>query len=97
MRAVDCAACGAVVTARKSSWDQTSLQWDAAAQARCLERAAYRPLEPDRPNGDAFPGCSAMIDAVREAAVRGFLDVLSPDRLPTNPAHHSLDDLGGDR
>lgn len=97
MRAVDCAACGAVVAARKSSWDQTSLQWDAAAQGRCLERASYRSDQSDRPNRHGFPGCSAMVEAVREAAVRGALDVQSPDPLPTNPSRTDQDDLGGDR
>ena len=33
---VSCRRCGARVLARKSSWEQTSVQWDAAGTARCV-------------------------------------------------------------
>ena len=36
---VMCRNCGAHVLARKSSWNQTSVQWNAEATARCAERA----------------------------------------------------------
>ena len=35
---VACRRCGASVLARKSSWNQTSVQWSAQASAQCLER-----------------------------------------------------------
>jgi hypothetical protein len=90
MRPVDCAACGAVVTARKSSWDQTSVQWTAESLGRCRERAAPRPttVRPDRhnrPNTHGFPGCAALSLAVREAAVLGLLEVHSHEPLKRNP------------
>ena len=48
---VACRRCGARVLARKSSWNQTSVQWDAEASARCLERRDAR--EPGRALGSA--------------------------------------------
>lgn len=89
MTPVDCTTCGARVEARKSSWDQTSIQWSAAALATCAERRACtrRP----GPNGAAFLGCRALSQALREAVVHGDLPVQDTDELRTNPAA----ELGG--
>lgn len=87
MRPVECGACGAAVLARKSSWDQTSIQWSPDARTRCHERAVPHPAEP-RPNRNAFPGCDALRASVREAAVRGDLEVQSHEPLKTNPEAH---------
>jgi hypothetical protein len=38
MTPVTCGSCGARVLARKSSWEQTSVQWDAESVARCARR-----------------------------------------------------------
>ena len=38
MTPVDCGACGARVQVRKSSWEQTSVQWDGASRDRCDHR-----------------------------------------------------------
>lgn len=84
MQPVTCAACAAVVTVRKSSWDQTSIQWTGDALRRCRERQATT-TGSDRPNRRAFPGCAALTAAVREAAVAGDLDVQSSEPLKTNP------------
>ncbi len=84
MQDVTCGGCGAAVAARKSSWDQTTIQWTAEALALCAEHAAERPVT-DRPNRHAFTGCSTLTDSVREAAVRGVLDVHSQQPLPSNP------------
>lgn len=70
---VACRACGARVLARKSSWSQTSVQWNADAAARCLERAEAQGLE--APSGPAvFLACSALsasiVDAVRHGDLR---------------------------
>ena len=73
MTAVVCATCGARVDARKSSWDQTSIQWSAEARGACVERRASPPRP--GPNGAAFLGCAALSQALREAAVRGDLPV----------------------
>ena len=87
MQPVSCEACGAEVAVRKSSWDQTMLQWDAEALGRCLERRESPPESP-RPNRNAFSGCSALRDAIRRAAVAGELDVQSDEPLKTNPGGH---------
>jgi hypothetical protein len=83
MQPVSCGTCGAHILARKSSWDQTSLQWSDNALAACVERRASGPRP--GPNGATFAGCAALRTAVREAAVRGELAVISGDPLPTNP------------
>ena len=83
MTPVGCRTCGAEVEARKSSWEQTSIQWHDDAVERCLERRASGP----RPgtNGGRFAGCQALRDSIREAAVRGELPVQDGDPLLTNP------------
>lgn len=44
MAPVACRNCGAQVLARKSSWNQTSVQWNAEATARCAELAEARKI-----------------------------------------------------
>lgn len=66
MRPLACGSCGAIVEVRKSSWDQTSVQWHSEALEACLERRA---------STAAFTGCSSLRASVREAAVRGDLPV----------------------
>ena len=83
MTPISCTTCGATVEARKSSWEQTSVQWHDDAVARCLERRASTPRS--GPDGAGFPGCQALRDSIREAAVRGELPVQDGDPLPTNP------------
>lgn len=84
MTPVTCGTCGAGVEARKSSWDQTSIQWNDEALGACVERRASRPRP--GPNGAAFLGCAALNQSLREAAVRGELPVQDTDDLPTHPA-----------
>jgi hypothetical protein len=73
MRPVDCRRCSARVEVRKSSWQQTSVQWNAAATAACLERPAAQPLR--GPNGNFFESCSALQQAIDEAALGGVVPV----------------------
>jgi hypothetical protein len=68
-----CTTCGAGVEARKSSWEQTSIQWSTEALDACVERRASSPRP--GPNGAAFLGCAALNQSLREAAVRGDLPV----------------------
>ena len=86
MQPVVCGTCGVAVLARKSSWDQTTVQWSSDALAKCAEHSAPLPGS-ERPNRNAFPGCSALRDSIREAAVRGSLAVQSDEPLKTNPEH----------
>ncbi|MBU2698594.1 hypothetical protein [Pimelobacter sp. 30-1] len=86
MQPVGCGTCGAEVLARKSSWDQTTVQWNTAALARCPERRTTQGAAvSDRPNRNAFPGCAALRASLRAAAVAGTLDVQSDEPLKTNP------------
>lgn len=83
MTPVTCTTCGGCVEARKSSWEQTSVQWHDDAVERCIERRATSPAS--GPNGGAFLGCEALRESIREAAVGGELPVQNGDPLPTNP------------
>lgn len=73
MTPIACATCGAGVEARKSTWEQTSIQWSPGALDTCVERRAGSPRP--GPNGATFLGCAALSQALREAAVRGDLPV----------------------
>ena len=66
---VTCRNCGAHVLARKSSWNQTSVQWNADASARCSERTLYE----DR---DVFVACSALSDSIVCAVRDGDLPIV---------------------
>ncbi|HWU21375.1 MAG TPA: hypothetical protein VN088_07620 [Nocardioides sp.] len=84
MTSVACTTCGAEVQARKSSWDQTSVQWSAEALGTCVERRASSPRP--GPNGATFLGCAALDQSLREAAVGGGLPVQDTDGLKVNPS-----------
>jgi hypothetical protein len=73
LRSVDCGRCSARVEVRKSSWQQTSVQWHAAAVAACEERKAAVPGP--GPNGDFFEACSSLQSAIQEAALGGAVPV----------------------
>ncbi len=69
---VVCGRCGAGVQVRKSSWNQTSVQWTGTALSRCEERCTVEQLAgASRPG--LFLACSALkasiADAVRAGAV----------------------------
>jgi hypothetical protein len=71
---VVCHACGAQVLARKSSWNQTSVQWNAGATGRCAER-----LEADRiasHHRQPFLVCSALRDSIESAVAAGELAIV---------------------
>jgi hypothetical protein len=72
---VACGRCGASVLARKSSWNQTSVQWDAEASARCVERRDAANLAAYSAWG-LFLACSAMNDAIVDAVRHGDLPVV---------------------
>ena len=75
MVAVACRTCGARVLARKSSWNQTSVQWNADATARCAERAEAQKLTGPGGRG-LFLGCSALSESILEAVRHGDLAVV---------------------
>ncbi len=73
MRSVECRRCSARVEVRKSSWHQTSVQWDAAATAACQERPDAPRLP--GPNGNFFGACSALQASIQEATLSGAVPV----------------------
>jgi hypothetical protein len=72
---VACRRCGASVLARKSSWNQTSVQWDAEASTRCLERRDAENLAAYAARG-LFLACSALSDSIADAVRHGDLPVV---------------------
>ncbi|WP_046301757.1 hypothetical protein [Mycobacterium sp. UM_Kg27] len=76
MTPVICGSCGARVLARKSSWEQTSVQWNGAAMARCQER---RSAHPSVHGTDLRPGtflaCERLRTSIDEAVGTGSLPV----------------------
>ncbi len=72
---VACRRCDARVLARKSSWNQTSVQWDADASAHCLERRDAENLAPYSARG-LFLACSALSDSIIDAVRHGDLPVV---------------------
>jgi hypothetical protein len=75
MVSVACHRCGARVQARKSSWNQTSVQWDAEASARCLERRDAENLAAHSGRG-VFLACSALGESIADAVRQGDLPVV---------------------
>ncbi|NDU75383.1 ferredoxin [Actinomadura sp. DSM 109109] len=61
---VRCRRCAAEVLVRKSSWEQTSIQWNAEARAACVG------LE------DPHATCAALRSAIQEAALNGTITVV---------------------
>ncbi|TDB97849.1 ferredoxin [Actinomadura sp. 7K534] len=65
---VACRRCTAEVLVRKSSWEQTSIQWNAAARAACVNL------------DDPHETCPALRSAIQEAALTGAVTVVDPEK-----------------
>jgi hypothetical protein len=72
---VVCRSCGARVLARKSSWNQTSVQWSADATARCAERAEAQQISAPGGRG-VFLACSALTESIVDAVRHGALPIV---------------------
>jgi hypothetical protein len=72
---VACRNCGARVLARKSSWNQTSVQWNADATTRCAERAEAQKVSAHADRG-VFLVCSALSESITDAVRRGDLCIV---------------------
>jgi hypothetical protein len=72
---VACRGCGARVLARKSSWNQTSVQWNADATARCAERAEAQQILLHAGRG-VFLACSALGESIMDAVRHGGLAIV---------------------
>lgn len=71
MQPVQCLRCDAQVEVRKSSWQQTSIQWHQEAMAACQERAANS----SAPAGCQVDACTALRDSIARAAQQGNIHV----------------------
>ena len=79
---VNCPRCDATVQVRKSSWAQTSVQWDAPAMAACAKRRAAAALA-GHDNGLLLV-CSDLRATIEDAARRGEVPIL--DEVQVNGA-----------
>ncbi|WP_040790795.1 hypothetical protein [Nocardia paucivorans] len=70
MQPLRCRACAAELLVRKSSWHQTSVQWNAEALATCRELGAAPR------SGPALAGCSQLQETIRDATISGALPVV---------------------
>jgi hypothetical protein len=75
MMPVACRRCGARVLARKSSWNQTSVQWNAEATDRCPERAEAQKMS-GHVNRGVFLACSALRESITDAVCDGELPIV---------------------
>ncbi|OBK48226.1 ferredoxin [Mycobacterium sp. 1081908.1] len=72
---VPCRTCGAQVLARKSSWNQTSVQWTADATSRCAERHDAEQISVPGSRG-IFLACSALSESIADAVRCGSLPIV---------------------
>ncbi len=78
---VRCRRCGANMLARKSSWNQTSVQWDAGASAQCLDRC--EPTDAGTYSGrGVFLACSSLTDSIVHAVRQGEMPVIDEMTSP---------------
>lgn len=78
---VACRNCAARVLARKSSWNQTSVQWNSDATARCAERAeAQKQATPG--SRAVFVVCSALRESILDAVRHGELPIVDEAACP---------------
>ncbi|WAJ42527.1 ferredoxin [Mycobacterium sp. Aquia_216] len=75
MMPVACRSCGARVLVRKSTWSQTSVQWNADATDRCTERAEARKVSAHASRG-VFLVCSALRESILDAVRHGELAIV---------------------
>jgi len=74
MVSVGCRQCGAAVEVRKSSWAQTSVQWNADATAACVQRRSAEALAGH--GRGLFLVCSELRDSIDDAVRRGQLPIV---------------------
>ncbi len=70
-----CRRCGAHVLARKSSWNQTSVQWNAEATARCAERTEAQKVSAHA-DRQVFLVCAALTESITDAVLHGDLAIV---------------------
>lgn len=75
MMPVACGSCGARVLARKSSWEQTSVQWDADSMRQCMRRDEIADTAGMRARTHFLQGCPELRDSIESAVQQGLLSV----------------------
>lgn len=70
MQPLQCRRCDATVQVRKSSWQQTSIQWNAQSVRACVERQ-------DTLNPRHFAGCQALSASIHTAVYTRQLTVVA--------------------
>ncbi|MDN3359034.1 ferredoxin [Actinomadura sp. DC4] len=72
MTPVECQRCRATVRVRKSSWQQTSVQWDEAGTRACPERRS--PADAGGPVREAdFFTCAGLRESIAQATLSGAI------------------------
>ncbi|SOX53982.1 ferredoxin [Mycobacterium ahvazicum] len=84
MLPVACGNCGAQVLVRKSTWNQTSVQWDADATRRCAQRAEAVSAHANR---GVFLVCSALRESILDAVRQGELAIVDETEGSAPQAH----------
>jgi hypothetical protein len=74
MATVTCHCCGGDVMVRKSSWNQTSVQWNTETSARCLERHADNAIACSRRG--VFLACMALSESIVDGVRRGDVPIV---------------------
>jgi hypothetical protein len=97
MMPVACRRCGAHVLVRKSTWNQTSVQWNADATGRCTERAEAQKVSAHASRG-VFLVCSALRESILDAVRDGGLAIVDEtgdavrqghSPAPSSPTRHT--------
>lgn len=84
MAPVVCAACAVSVLVRKSSWDQTSVQWQADEARQCVEREGQGATSGTARQQRA---CTKLTASIERAVRRGAVVILQDELgLPKSPA-----------
>lgn len=86
MLPVACGDCGAQVLVRKSSWNQTSVQWNADATRRCAQRAEAQKVSAYA-NRAVFLVCSALRESILDVVRRGELAIVDETADAAPQAH----------
>jgi hypothetical protein len=82
MTTVHCERCAASVLVRKSTWNQTSVQWNSRAMASCVERGDAERLAAYGGSG-LFLACSAVNASIAGATHRGDVKVVDENYSAT--------------
>ncbi|MHA3020644.1 ferredoxin [Mycobacterium sp. BMJ-28] len=77
---VNCRRCGVEVQARKSSWNQTSVQWTDQALTLCEERCRAEQLAAQA-GSNLFLACSALTGSIVDAVRAGILPMVDDGGL----------------